>query len=132
MTELTVAAYTGSVDLFGKSVTDLQTGVAVNGTAVTGTLKYVDDYTGFSGTVSEQSGNYLVLQATVEEGTTVTAQVIGGDHGPSTLDSDGIIILRIRNTTQTVQFVASSDGADTNTQTFTLSGLTLEEETPGG
>lgn len=88
----------------------------------------MDDYTGFSGDVNEQSGNYLVLHADVDEGTIVTAEVIGGDHGPVTLDSDGILITRIKNTTQQVKFTASSDDADDNVQTFTLTGLTLEQE----
>ena len=128
MTALTVTAYTGDEDLLGKYVDDLQTGVAVSGTAVTGTLNYVDGYTGFSGDVSEQSGHYLVLHADVEDGTTVTAEIIGGDHGPVTLDPDGILISRIKNVSQKIKFTASSDGCDDNVQTFTLTSMILEPE----
>ena len=52
-----------SVDLFGKVASDLQEDVEAEGNAIRGTLKYVDDYTGFSSDVAQQSGNYIVLHA---------------------------------------------------------------------
>ena len=132
MTGLTVTAYTGSDDLLGKSVGDLQTGVTVGRSAVTGTLKYVDDYTGFSSNVNEQQGNYLVLHAAAGEGVenpVITAEIIGGDHGPVTLDPDGILIARIKNVAQKVKFTATADGHEPTTKTFNLASLIL---TPAG
>lgn len=129
MSDLTVTAYSGNEDLLGKTVDDLQTGVAVSDNAVSGTLKYVTDYTGFSGDVAEQSGNYLVLQAESENaGAVITAEVIGGDHGPVTLDEDGILIVRIKNTSQKVKFTVTADGYNVNEQEFDLTGLTLAGE----
>ena len=117
-----------STDLFGLSVTDLQEGIAINGSEITGTLKYVDDYSSaFSG--AEASGNYLALHITVPgldpEDYTITVTVTN----PVTLDSDGIVVLRIADkSSQTITVVASADGYDPITKVFSLTGLTCETE----
>lgn len=113
-----------SVDLFGKSVSDLQTGVAVGANSITGTLKHVTDYTGFSSKTDEQSGNYLVIHAAVPgmADATVTVTVTK----PSVLDADGIAVLLIKNNTQTVTVKASKAGHEDVTKVFTLTGLTLQ------
>ena len=116
-----------SVDLFGKSVTDLQEGIVISDSAITGTLKYVDDYTGFSGDVDLQSGNYLVIhaEATNVDDATVTVKVTN----PVVLDDDGIAVLRIADKdSQTLTVVASKDGQETVTKVYSLSGLTCETE----
>lgn len=121
-------AYTGSENLFGKTVDDLQSGVVFGEDAVTGTLKYVHDYTGFSSKTYEQSGNYIVFHAEVpnEDGVTITAKITK----TSTLDSDGIGVFRVANKdSQTLTVVASKEGFDTVTKVFDLSGLTVESAT---
>ena len=126
MSGLKVTAYTGNEDLFGKSATDLQTGVTFNSDdTVTGTLKYVTDYTGFSGTVSEQSGNYLVFKAEVPniDGVTITAKI----NNTSTLDDDGIAVFLITDKTKKLVVTASKDGEGTFSKEFDLSGLTLNQ-----
>ena len=113
------------VDLLGKSVTDLQTGIEISDDhKITGTLKKVTGWTAFSGDPAEQSGNYIAVKATAEEGATITAQVIGGDHGAVTLDEDGILVARIKNVQQMLEFKATTD-AGTQTIRYDLSGLTL-------
>lgn len=122
---LNVEAYTGNEDLFGKTVGDLQTGVSFGDGIATGTLKYVSDYTGFSSNIAEQSGNYIVFHAEVPdvEGVTITAKITK----TSTLDSDGIAVFRVGDKdSQTLTIVASKEGYDTVTKTFSLSGLTVE------
>ena len=116
----------GSVDLLGKTADDLQTGVEVGNGAITGTLKYVTGYTGFSGDVEEQSGNYLALKVTAVEGATITVELINGTVGhPVTLDEDGMIVIRITDkSTQSVQVVATKD-SKSEVFNFSLSGLTL-------
>ena len=75
---------------------------------------------------AEQSGNYIAVKATAVEGAVITAEVIGGDHGPVTLDEDGILIARIKNTSQKLQFKAiTAEGIQTIT--YSLAGLTLTE-----
>ena len=119
----------GGVNLFGKNVSDLQTNVSVNGDEITGTLKYVTGYTGFSSNESEQSGNYLALKIeTVPDDVETTVELVGGTKGPVTLDEDMNIVLLIKNKdTQSIK-VVSTDGDETVTKTFGLTGLTLERE----
>lgn len=119
----------GSVDLFGKSVTDLQENIAVGKSGVTGTLKYVADYS--SAFVGDQSsGNYIALHYSVPnvEGVTLTVEVVNGTSGPVTLDPDGICISRIADkSTQTLKVVASKTGYESVTKTLSLTGLTLNQ-----
>lgn len=100
----------------------MQSKIIVGTNNIQGTLKYVDDYTGFSSKVEEQSGNYLVIHAEVpdEEDVTITVKVTN----PVTLDSDGIAILRIADkNSQTVTVVASKDGYESVTKVFKLNEL---------
>lgn len=116
-----------TVDLLGKTVSDLMTNVEISDGAATGTLKYVDDYTGFSGDPTEQVGNYLVLKAESVESATITAKLTGGIHGPVTLDDDGILVARITDSVTAVTFT-STVGTDSTSTTIDLTGLTLASE----
>lgn len=114
------------VSLLGKELDDLQSGVGVGGSDITGTLKYVTGYTGFSGDPAEQSGHYLVLHIDTDvEGATIQVELIGGKHGPVTLDSDRTLISRISNKSQKIKITASKEDYPTVTKTYTLGGLTL-------
>lgn len=114
-------------NLFGKNATALQTDIAVsNDNKVTGTLKYVTGYTGFSGTAAEQEGNYLAVHASAAEGAEIKALLIGGAHGEVTLDDDGIIVVRITSNSQKLRLTATTDEG-TQTIIYDLSGLTLQE-----
>lgn len=121
-------------DLFGKVVSDLQENIVVGASGVSGTLKYVADYSSAYG-AGENSGHYLVLHCTTPgvEGATITSEVVGGTHGPVTLDEDGIVISRIADKdTQTIEVVAYKDG-ETATVTLDLSQLVLAAApTPAG
>lgn len=119
----------GETDVLGKTVAELQSGVTISGSTISGTLNNIDGYTGFSGNVAEQSGHYLVLRAeTGNASDTITVELIGGTVGhPVTLDSDRNIVLRIANTsTQSVKVVATN-GKRTVTKSYSLTGLTLAE-----
>lgn len=116
--------------MFGKSVTDLQKNVYVGRNSVNGTLNYVSNYTGFSSKPEEQSGNYLALHCTVPEApdATIAVEVVGGTSGPVTLTDDGLIVDRIANTKQKIRVVASKEGYDSVTRTFSLTELNLASE----
>lgn len=128
---LNVAAVTNTAtDLLGKICTDLQDGITVDNGVIKGKLKFVDDYTGFSGAPAEQVGNYLALLITSDTGATITATNIGGkrDGRTVTLDADGILIMQVFNEfTQKIKFTATKDGKST-VRTFGLTGLWLEDE----
>lgn len=84
-------------------------------------------YTGFSGDPTEQQGNYLVLHIDTDvEGATIEVELIGGKHGPVTLDSDRTLISRISNKSQKIKITASKEGYPTVSKTYSLGGLKLE------
>ena len=123
--ELTVDSdVSDSVDLFGKTVNDLQTGVTIGENSITGTLKYVTDYTGFSSDPAMQSGNYIVIHCEVNDATPITVEVVNGVSGPVTLDDDGIAVLKIADKdTQSIRVISGDI-----TKTYSLTGLTVETE----
>lgn len=123
------ADISAETDLLGKSVTDLQSNIAFGDDAITGTLKHVTGYTGFSGDVSEQSGNYLAFHVgTNIAADQITVELVNGTVGhPVTLDIDGLAVFRISNkATQRVKVVAYKDGA-VAVKEYGLTGLTLNE-----
>lgn len=119
-----------TTDLFGKVVTDLQSNVRVIGSNITGTLKYVDDYTGFDPSHPElQVGNYLVVRASTDvEGTTIYGK-LSGDF--KELDSDGILVVRVTDETKNLPLVfkATKDGYTMTVDNFNISRLTLNSAT---
>lgn len=119
-------------ELFGKLVSDLQTNIAVGSNKkITGTLKYVTGYTGFSGDPALQSGNYIAMKVTATAGTTTTVEVVGGHSGPVTLDSDMNFVLRIENKNQKIKLVSTKNGV-TETEIFSLADITLEAAPAAG
>lgn len=133
MTGLTVVAdadISDDVDLFGKSASDLEENIVVGTSGITGTLKYVDDYSSaFGGDLA--SGHYLALHYSTPgvEGATITVEVVNGTSGPVTLDPDGLHIARIADkSTQTIRVVASKEGYESVTKVYSLTGLTLNAE----
>ena len=110
-----------NTDLLGKVVGDLQANVNVTDGRVYGTLFHVTDYTGFSGDVAEQSGNYLALHITSDvPGATI--QVNG-----TTLDEDGLHVTRITKPgAGKIVITASKTGYATVTKTLRLSTLDCE------
>lgn len=115
--------------LLGKTAADLQSNVIVSEDEIVGTLNYVTGYTGFSSVTADQEGNYLALKVSTvpESGVTVTVELIGGVKGPVILDDDRNIVLRISNKdTQSIKVVATN-GKQTLTKTYGLTGLILAD-----
>lgn len=124
---LTAEAVSDEVDLLGKYADDLQSDIVVRDeNAITGTLKYVTGYTGFSGDPALQSGHYIALQFDATEGTTVTVELIGGTDGPKPLDSDLIALCRITDVNEKIKVVCTGT-SKTMTRVYDLTGLVLEE-----
>lgn len=127
--EVTTAAKTGTI--LGKSVADVQTGVTVKGNEITGTLKYVTGWTGFSGDPEEQDGNFLCLAFDSDlnlAADKITVELVNNKSGKGAqpLDNDKDAVFRI--TDKEVQYIevrAYKDG-EAFAQIYRLDGLTLE------
>ena len=110
-------------------MTDLQSDIKIDGSVITGNLKYVTGYTGFSGDPAEQEGNYIALHAETDfDEDEITLEVINGTVGhPVTLDPDGLMIVRISDKdTQKIRIVATK-GSRTRIKLYDLSGLKLAD-----
>lgn len=130
MISLTVAPEDDETDLLGKDAGDLQSDIDVTESRISGVLKYVTGYTGFSGNTELQSGNYLALKFEATAGATTTVQLIGAvvNPNPVELDQDMNIVLRIVDPqTQKIKVVSELDDYQTVERVYTLTGLTLEE-----
>lgn len=88
-----------SVDLFGKNCEDLQEDIAVANGAITGTLKYVTGYTGFSGKAKEQKGNFIALKVTNSSADEIYAGITPSQSGKELvkLDPDGMIVIQVND-----------------------------------
>ena len=126
---LSVKPEDGEAVLFGKTVKSLQENIVIGESEITGTLKHVTGYTGFSSNTSEQEGNYLALKIEAEPAEAETVvELVGGTKGPVALDDDMNIVLLIKNKdTQSIK-VTTTHNEESITKTYGLSGLTLETE----
>lgn len=118
-----------AIDLFGKDCDDLQEDIAIANGAITGTLKYVTGYTGFSSKTSEQSGNYIALKVT-----NATADEIYVGLSPSAsgkelnkLDPDGMIVLQVTNKDEQVVRVETVTAGIHDGFSLDLSEVVCEE-----
>jgi len=105
-------------------VSDLQSDIVIGEKTISGTLNYLDDYTGFSGDPAEQVGNFIALHVTSDDGATITAQTVGKDR-VVTLDADGLIIVHVWTIGQEIKFTATKGGVSTS-KTYGFRGCTLE------
>lgn len=115
------------LDLFGKTVDDFQSDIEINGTSVSGTLNYIDDYSAAGYTGEEAYGNYIVLHFEVpdEEGVTIQTTINGRTQA---LDEDGILIAHIADKdSQTLTVVASKEGYESVTKVYDFEGLICED-----
>lgn len=123
---LSVDAETASTTIKGKAVSLLQDGVIVNDNFIQGHLNYVTGYTGYSQDTALQSGNFLALKFEATTGATTTVELLGGDGGPVTLDTDMNAVIRITNkNTQKVKVVSTLNG-DTVTKVYSLTSLVVD------
>ena len=128
---IAVSPITGDADLLGKKAADLQSNIVVNNKTmnISGTLKHVTGYTGFSSKVDEQSGNYIALNVDPASGfpESMTVEVKNGTAGPKNITaSDHKVVLKIKDAaTQGIIIKATNKGAEV-TKEYKLTGLTLQ------
>lgn len=126
MSSLTVAPESDEATLFGVPVSDMQTGLNVANSAITGTLKYID-----SGTLATDwgAGNFMALKFTNidEDATSVKVGMepsMGSGLVEILTDPDKNGVFKVTNKSQKFVVVSTVNGF-TNKQIYDLSGLTL-------
>lgn len=126
---LTVGTPDEMTDLLGKTVTELQSDVAIDDTNITGTLNYVEGYTGFSDIPEEQEGNYLALTfaATKDDVPVnkITCTLSSSDKGEVELDEDKTHIIRVTDKSATLTVKVYDNDEVKLTKDLVLSQLTL-------
>ena len=125
---LTVAPESGATQLWGHTVSDLQSGIVVGDGSIRGTLKHVS-----SGALANDwgPGNFIALKFGAPVDSDVSLKV-GLDpsqgSGLVALDDDMNGVFKVTDKNAQVFKVVGSDGTRTTERTFDLSGLTLEDE----
>ena len=128
---IAVSPITGNTDLLGKKASELQSNIVINDTtmSISGTLKHVTGYTGFSSNVDEQSGNYIALNVDPESGfpESMTVEVKNGTSGPSKITAeDHQVVLKIKDASkQSIIIKATNKGSEV-TKEYNFVGLTLQ------
>lgn len=111
-------------DLLGKVVSDLQDSMVNANGVITGNSHYVTDYTGFSSKTDEQQGNYVALHVSVP-GMTIGQDGLAIKVNNSSLDSDGLIVLILKNSTKPIKVVATK-GDFSKTIELDRTGIVME------
>ena len=113
----------------GKHVADLQSGVKFSANGISGTLKYIENWTDFSSLETENTGYFLAFKSALANADKITVQLIGAKttKGVQELDADGIAVFHITDPkSQMVQVVAYKDGK-LQQKLYSLRGLTFQE-----
>lgn len=106
----------------------MQSGIEINGTSITGTVKYIADYSAAGYTGEEASGNFLALHFDSDvDDVVLKAKLINGVHGEVTLDDDRICIFRIADKDEQKVQITAEAGGESYSKIYDLSDLTLEE-----
>ena len=126
---LTVSPTDPSTTRYGKEVDDLQSNIEINegSLQIVGTSRYVTGYTGFSGDVEKQSGNYLALDFTATPAEAkIYLEVIGGDSEGNPVEcDDGYCVFRIANRNQKIK-VKTVNGDNVIEKVYGLGSLKLK------
>ena len=114
---------------YGKSVSELQSGIRIVNGTVTGTLHYVKGYDQFSSNTDEQDGNFLSLKVNAQEGATLYYELVGAKKKPGKFkfeDGDHQLVCRITDKNRQRITITAELNGETKTTTYSLTGLTLE------
>jgi len=127
-----VDAESADATVFGHTVGDLQSDVEVAAdNSITGTLAHVD-----SGSLPAYwgAGNFLVLSLADNDFSGMTSVRVGLEPSAGSGlveilgDADMNVVMKVSDKDAQVFKVIATDGTNTSTQTYNLSGLTCLEE----
>lgn len=125
----TVEPEDGTTTIFETLVSDIQTGLAVTGKAITGTLKYID-----TGAIAEAwgAGNFMALKFTPPTGATHENIKVGmwpsEGSGMVPLDADLNGVFKVTDKDAQDFRVETTINGVTIQRTYDLSGLVCEAE----
>lgn len=132
MISLSVDAMDGKTGCYGLTAEDLQDGIEVSGNAISGTLKYIEGFTGFSGDPAEQSGNFLALSLTSDDAEKIETKIINGDHDIyADCTDDRFCVYRIKDPSNQKIEVKLTKSEHTESRIYNLNGLILKKPTVG-
>lgn len=124
---VTLSAASSSAALFGMDVSDLQDVITVNSDTktISGDVKYVENYTGFSDEASMQVGNFLALSFSSDpDDANISVELVNAAAGSYKIDGNNVVCRITNKDTQTVK-ISATKGADNNTVIYNLKGLNL-------
>lgn len=131
--DLTVAPETDAATFpwTDKKASDMQSGLTVANDAITGELYFIEDGLSPSGPLSG-SGNFMALKFSDLDPDATSVKIgLQPSYGTGLVeiinDPDKNAVLKVHDNTQKF-VVVQSDGTNSHTQTFDLSGLTLDTE----
>lgn len=112
--------------MLGKKAKTLQANVLVADGRITGTLKHVTDYTGFS--ADDPEGHFLALKFDAADGATVKAGLVPSQGtGLVTLDSDMNGVWKVTDAvTQKFKVIVTNSDGKATSKLYDLSGLELQ------
>lgn len=117
-------------DLLGKVISDLQKDYGVSVNSIIATLKYITDYTGFSGDPELQEGNFLAFKVDYPAAyTTLTVQFDGKPE--QVMDSDRTHVQRFGSAPVGKSVIVRAYNGDTlvDAKKYDLSQIKLEPKT---
>lgn len=133
--DVAIAPLEDSLTVFGAAISDLQSGITVQDDAISGTLNYFDDVN--SDLVQKWGAGYFIALKFSGIDADVTSVKAGLDPSQSSglveliNDPDKSGIWKVTDKDSQTFKIVSSDSEDSYTQTFTLTGLTLETVSTG-
>ena len=101
----------------------------MKGNVISGTLKHVTDYTGFSSEEEYQEGYYLAMKyEPTPSDASVYVELVNGTVGERKLDEDHIMIIKVVDPKrQSIKVRVVNDDSDEETiANYSISGLVLE------
>lgn len=131
MISLTVSAVDGKANHYGLTAEELQENIHIDSEAkkISGKLKYVKNFLGFSSNAIEQNGNYLALSFASEDAEKIETRVIGGTgKGYANATDDKFCIYRITNEkTQKIEIRVTKEDKS-KSYVYDLSDLILDKD----
>lgn len=133
LNQLDLAPEDSSAEILGETVSNLQEDIAISDdNEITGTLKYVTDYTGYSKSPELQEGNFLALTLADNDFRDIVSCTVELDptegSGPVEIrnDPDHNFVARIVSTAQKL-IIKYRTYTGNKTVEYDLTGLTLAE-----